>query len=84
MASSQSKTLLGTVMVLLGLLAWGAAPWGVTSGLLLTLGYALGWVSRSRSPAKTAPALMPLDMSQLTTEQLFQELERQNRASLQR
>jgi|GEM_PF-4936216 len=93
----QSKTALGAFVGLLGLVVWGGALWGLdvetglswllwvmTGGAWLALGYALGWVSRPAPPAKAVPALVPLDMSQLTTEQLFQELERMNHAALQR
>ncbi|WP_434386422.1 hypothetical protein [Melittangium boletus] len=59
------------------------ALWGMTGGVWLALGYAVGWLSRPRPAAAPPPAPETVDLSRFTTEQLYQELERLNRAALQ-
>lgn len=59
------------------------ALWGMTGGVWLALGYAVGWLSRPRPAPAPPPAPETVDLSRFTTEQLYQELERLNQAALQ-
>ncbi|ATB35537.1 hypothetical protein CYFUS_000950 [Cystobacter fuscus] len=69
---------LGLVPVTLGVLA------GLLSGAGFLLGYGLGWMLRP--PLPSIPSMQPIpvrvDLSRLSTEQLYLELERMNREAL--
>jgi hypothetical protein len=57
---------------------------GLLSGSGFLLGYTLGWLLRPPLPPPPPAHLVPLpvDLSRLSTEQLFLELERMNREAL--
>lgn len=56
---------------------------GLLSGSGFLLGYALGWLLRPRLPPPPAhPVPVRMDLSRMSTEQLYLELERMNREAL--